>query len=148
MLDAELLSGLGDFDEMLLREQERVRAEAPMTDAGAAGGAGSGAGGAGEGEGSEGDGSEGDGSEGESGESGEGSEAAEGEGDASGGMGGREGSRSQRGGRRQGVPRDIPDGDDDDIVARQLREAAEKETSPELKAKLWEEYRKYKEGTR
>jgi hypothetical protein len=36
----------------------------------------------------------------------------------------------------------------DDIVARQLREAAEKETDPELKKKLWEEYRKYKEGAR
>lgn len=35
---------------------------------------------------------------------------------------------------------------DDDIVARQLREAAEKETDPELKEKLWQEYRKYKEG--
>jgi hypothetical protein len=37
---------------------------------------------------------------------------------------------------------------DDDVVARQLREAAEKETDPELKRKLWEEYRKYKEGVR
>jgi len=37
---------------------------------------------------------------------------------------------------------------DDDIVARQLREAAEKETDPEIKEKLWEEYRKYKEGVR
>lgn len=36
----------------------------------------------------------------------------------------------------------------DDIVARQLREAAEKETDPELKKKLWEEYRKYKDGVR
>jgi hypothetical protein len=35
---------------------------------------------------------------------------------------------------------------DDDIVARQLREAAEKETDPELKAKLWKEYRDYKKG--
>jgi len=35
---------------------------------------------------------------------------------------------------------------DDDVVARQLREAAEEETDPELKKKLWEEYRKYKEG--
>lgn len=34
---------------------------------------------------------------------------------------------------------------DDDIIARQLREAAEKETDPELKEKLWEEYRKYRE---
>lgn len=37
---------------------------------------------------------------------------------------------------------------DDDIVAKQLKEAAEQETDPEIKAKLWEEYRKYKEGTR
>lgn len=37
---------------------------------------------------------------------------------------------------------------DDDVVARQLREAAEKETDPVLKEKLWEEYRKYKEGRR
>ncbi len=35
---------------------------------------------------------------------------------------------------------------DDDIVARQLREAAEKETDPELKEKLWKEYREYKKS--
>ncbi|MCP3903413.1 MAG: hypothetical protein GY715_07230 [Planctomycetes bacterium] len=34
--------------------------------------------------------------------------------------------------------------EDDDIVARQLREAAERETDPELKKKLWEEYYRYK----
>jgi hypothetical protein len=38
--------------------------------------------------------------------------------------------------------------EDDDIVARQLREAAEKETDPELKAKLWKEYEAYKENRR
>ncbi len=38
----------------------------------------------------------------------------------------------------------LPPPEDDDIVARQLREAAEKETDPELKKKLWEEYWKYK----
>lgn len=43
-------------------------------------------------------------------------------------------------------PEDIPDGQDDDIVAQQLREAAMAETDPELKEKLWEEYRRYKEG--
>ena len=32
----------------------------------------------------------------------------------------------------------------DDIVARQIREAAERETDPELKKKLWEEYYNYK----
>lgn len=36
---------------------------------------------------------------------------------------------------------------DDDIVARQLREAAEKETDPELKKKLWKEYEDYKRGS-
>lgn len=34
----------------------------------------------------------------------------------------------------------------DDIVARQLREAAEKESDPTLKEKLWAEYRKYREA--
>ena len=38
-------------------------------------------------------------------------------------------------------------GEDDDIVARQLREAAEKETDPELKEKLWKEYDDYKKNT-
>jgi hypothetical protein len=37
---------------------------------------------------------------------------------------------------------------DDDIVARQLREAAEKETDPELKKKLWKEYEDYKRGSK
>lgn len=40
------------------------------------------------------------------------------------------------------------DKEDDDIVARQLREAAENETDPELKEKLWKEYEEYKENTR
>jgi len=43
------------------------------------------------------------------------------------------------------VPDDIPVGaHDDDIIARQLREAAMQETNPELREKLWEEYRRYK----
>lgn len=43
------------------------------------------------------------------------------------------------------TPVDIPDEIvSDDIVARQIREAAENETDPELKEKLWVEYRKYK----
>jgi len=41
------------------------------------------------------------------------------------------------------VPADIPDGSDDDVVARQIREAAMNESDPELREKLWEEYRKY-----
>jgi hypothetical protein len=42
------------------------------------------------------------------------------------------------------IPEDIPDARDDDIIARQLREAAMNETDPELQEKLWEEYRRYK----
>jgi hypothetical protein len=45
-------------------------------------------------------------------------------------------------------PDDIPSGDDDDVVARQIREAAMYEDDPELREKLWEEYRKYKAQTR
>lgn len=37
---------------------------------------------------------------------------------------------------------------DDDIIARQLREAAESETDPVLKEQLWEEYRNYKKSNR
>jgi hypothetical protein len=43
-------------------------------------------------------------------------------------------------------PSSYTPGADDDIVARQLREAAEKETDPELKAKLWKEYEDYKKA--
>jgi hypothetical protein len=40
-------------------------------------------------------------------------------------------------------PEDIPTGRDDDVVARQLREAAMVEPDPELREALWEEYRNY-----
>lgn len=41
---------------------------------------------------------------------------------------------------------DTPDARDDDVVARQLREAAEKETDPKLREALWEEYERYRNG--
>lgn len=44
------------------------------------------------------------------------------------------------------LPPDQPDARDDDVVARQLREAAMAETDPELQEQLWEEYRRYKSG--
>ena len=46
------------------------------------------------------------------------------------------------------VPPDLADAKDDDIIARQLREAAMKEQDPELREKLWDEYRKYKRDLR
>jgi hypothetical protein len=42
--------------------------------------------------------------------------------------------------------REIPDGSDDDVVARRLRQAAQQETDPELKEKLWQEYIDYKKN--
>ena len=133
-LDAELFSGISEFDEMLLREQQRIRAATPHAGGGAGGGAG-----------------DGDGMSGEGGE-----EVAGGEGDAQlvdnrGDSSDNEGSTgtgsTQPAGKKSEAPPGTPDGSDDDVVARQLREAAEKETDPVLKKKLWEEYRKYKKGT-
>ena len=44
------------------------------------------------------------------------------------------------------IPDDIPDPQGDDIVAQQLREAAIAESDSDLRAKLWEEYKRYKAG--
>ena len=45
------------------------------------------------------------------------------------------------------VPTDIPDAKDDDVVARQLREAAMAEIDPDLRQALWDDYRRYKSGS-
>ncbi len=140
-LDAELFSGISEFDEMLLREQERIKSATPH----AGDGEGSG-GGSGDGDG-DGDSGEYEG-EGASGEAGEGDgQVATGEGDSTDYDGSAGSGSTQPAGKGQPPPPGTPDGSDDDVVARQLREAAEKETDPVLKKKLWEEYRKYKEGT-
>ena len=74
------------------------------------------------------------------------------ESEASGG-GNRPGSQARRSGdykhgnRSTPPPENIPDGSDDDVVARQIREAAMQEQDPALREKLWEEYRKYKNQT-
>ena len=41
------------------------------------------------------------------------------------------------------TPDDIPDLVSEDIVAKQLREAALSEDDPELRERLWDEYRSY-----
>lgn len=147
-LDGALSASLGEFDELLLREEAAIakRADAIQASTSAAGGASTGSAGAR--------------SLGESGrEAGEadqgtpswsdpGPETADGE-QASSVERTTTADRGDRGGTgRDGRPADIPDGRDDDVVARQLREAAEKETDPELKKRLWDEYRKYKTGRR
>lgn len=56
-------------------------------------------------------------------------------------------SRRERGSPAPGSgspDRGTPSGDDDDVVARRLRRAAEQETDSELKEKLWKEYLEYK----
>jgi hypothetical protein len=151
-LDRMLNAGLGEYDEKLLREQERIKAATPNDNSDGGGDGGAGDGGAG-------DGSEGEGSEGESSEGGSEGEGQETEGSPGGNRPGDQSGDPRSGGPEDGStgsgdqgsdsdqPSDIPDGSDDDVVARQLREAAENETDPELKAKLWEEYRRYKRGT-
>lgn len=42
------------------------------------------------------------------------------------------------------LPEDIPEAQSDDIIAQQFRQAAIEETDPEIKARLWNEYRRYK----
>lgn len=42
------------------------------------------------------------------------------------------------------IPEDIPSTNNDDAIASQIRLAAEVEQDPEIKKKLWNEYRKYK----
>jgi hypothetical protein len=163
LLDAELSSSLSEFDEKLLREQKELAEKSRSASAGESGDQsedGDGASGkAGEGEGEKTAGESG-GEAGESGsESAAGSSGKDGESERqaeSGEQGGTGGEGAEQvasaggasgDGRHTGnipTPPDIPDGKDDDIVARQLREAAESEKDPELREKLWEEYRKYK----
>jgi len=129
-LDAELNADLGEYDERLLREQERVKAAKPRTGDGE--GSQGGAGSAAEGE-PGGDLAEHDNKSGTT-------EIPPPPSGAAGGPGHRTTVKDQ--------PADVGDGSGDDVVARQLREAAEKETDLELREKLWEEYRNYKKGTR
>ena len=152
-LDATFTDLLGDFDEMLLKEQDRIAAHQPrQRESGEPGGSGGGGGFGGSG-GLSGQGGEGTGSTGEEDQGILGQEAGEAaaqgsipgggaKGSGDGAKGGGGGQSSASSGASGQSTLDI----DDDIVARQLREAAEKETDPELKEKLWEEYRKYKAG--
>ena len=144
-LDQEFSTTLGEFDDMLLEEQERVSAHIPRQRESAQGNqygqsssaenSGATAGGGAEpSQGSPGD----RGAESDPGETGDGVEQS---GSAEGAGQGR--TKSSRVPPTEGS-RDMSE--DDDVVARQLREAAEQETDPEVKEKLWEEYRKYKEG--
>ena len=69
--------------------------------------------------------------------SGESSAESSGGGAGNGGPGGASGAASP-------LPDDIGDGQGDNIVERQIREAAMRESDPVLREKLWDEYRRVK----
>ena len=50
----------------------------------------------------------------------------------------------ERQGTATKAPKDIPPADNDSIFEKQIRDAAENETDPEVRERLWNEYRKYK----
>lgn len=130
-LGEELDKSIGDFDEALGEEQRKVASVGRDTE-----GFGDGSGGAG-------------------GTIGLGEQAAGASSSSGGGSGagGAAGGGASQAGPLDGMsdqeiqartPDDIEVAAYDDIVARQLREAATAEDDPELRERLWEEYRKYK----
>ncbi len=158
--DAELDAAIAVFDGMIVGERNKAEAiEASIGGAGDAGGAATGAGGSGgdgelfeDGDIYEGlpgygefpdDGEEGDVQQVDTGEAGDGS-AASAAVDSASAEGGATSTSGPQTSRRGGIPEDIQSGSDDDIVARQIREAALQEKDPLLREKLWDEYRKYK----
>ena len=140
ILARRLDQSLGDFDATLDEEQRRTAAERDARAASAASAMGQGR------ETSEGGARSGDLR----------SERERREGVVAGAASSTAGTPGSGGARDRGVvgggsgapDRGIPSGDDDDIVARRLRRAAEQETDPELKEKLWQEYIEYKRNAR
>ena len=132
-LEGELDKSLGEFDEALGEEQRKVSSVGRNTEGFGGGG--------------------GRGGTISLGEQSAGAMAGSSGGGGGGGGGVANADQSERKGPLDGMSeQDIemrtPDDIDltayDDIVARQLREAALAENDPELRDRLWEEYRKYK----
>jgi hypothetical protein len=139
ILDARLEKGAGEFDALIMKTEAEQR-EAARAAAKAAGGAGStGSGGMSGGISASSAGAE----EGNSPYD-EGGMADAGGYSTGGGMGGAGGGQPPQDTAKYPAPAGIPSGSDDDVVARQLREAAEREANPAVREKLWDEYRKYK----
>ncbi len=128
ILGGRLERGTGEFDAMILDEQAAQRRAAREQEPGSATEPGS--------------------TDSEPGGGYEGDIADAGVYSPGGGIGG-----VSRPGESAGIPRNtakypppagIPSGSDDDVFARQLREAAMREPDPAVREKLWDEYRKYK----
>lgn len=136
-LDRRLEEGYAVFDGMIITEREQAQSQADNAGSGVMG---------------TGDGSGGEGGQGDTGfgEPGEGTivvasanESSSGTGYMPGGVAAREGEFNNQNRPTYPIPEDIPEGNDDDVVARQLREAAMSEPDPALREKLWDEYRNY-----
>ncbi len=153
-LDSEFDASLAETDRMLLQEKETLAQNRPEAmNASSSGGGSSSSGSLGGLAGAAGSAaSSGGSSDGNEASSGSGGGATDASGDSnSAPVGSHSAPGSEKGTAEKDesskrVPADIPDGRDDDIVARQLREAATSEDDPELREKLWNEYRKYKSG--
>jgi hypothetical protein len=145
-LDQELIASLEKFDGMLASEQQAAARDRAEAEAAAASGSSGGSGSFGDEDAGFGDpvGGERTGEE-QTASTASQSTAGEGTSEEESGKATSSPAGSAGGGSGGGrVPDDIPDGSDDDIVARQLREAAMNEEDPELREKLWDEYREYK----
>lgn len=137
ILDARLEQGTGEFDSMILEEQQEQRRTArEQTSSNQSESGQSGTGGS----------SGAPGGAGEGGMADAGGYGGGGGYSTGGGMGGAGGSGGDvpQNTAKYPPPKDIPSGSDDDVVARQLREAAMREPDPAVREKLWDEYRKYK----
>ena len=144
-LMVEQLNGsIGEFDERLLREQDRVKARAPRTDSATNAGGGTSGGESADAAGSASD------ETGEDGKTSQQDKRDSGAADKNDRTASEEkGTPAKSSTSTKGeIPDDIPDSSDDDVIARQIREAAEKETDPELKKKLWDEYRRYRDSVK
>ena len=131
-LGKELDKSLGDFDESMGEEQREISSTSRNTEGFDTGSGGNQAGSI----------SLGEQAAGAMGGSGGGGGTAGGDQAGEVGGGPLEGIDAQEVARR--TPDDIAVVIDDDIVAKQLREAALAEEDPELRERLWAEYRKYK----
>lgn len=131
-LEGTLEKSVGDFDEVLADEQREISTVGRNTD-GYGGGSGGGGGGGGVGLGKQANMGSGGGGAG-----GAVNTTPQDESRASPSM---EGLSEEE--IKERTPDDIPDLVSEDIVAKQLREAALAEDDPVLRERLWEEYRNY-----
>jgi hypothetical protein len=144
--DRKLDASLGDFDAQVRKEQARIAREREERRNSRGSGDGSGAG---DGSDSDGRGSRGRRGDGDMRSDKEGREERgdRRDGDMKSDKGGQSGPGSGKG-PTTAPPPGVGSGENDDLVAKQLREAAEKETDPELRDKLWKEYQDYKKSVK